>query len=178
MAEPIRRPSFFENQIVAPEDLNGSLEYGRAQLARHERYFGLVRPDGSLKPHAQVVKDFAATRPLVQKAARQVVRCRPVHAEAGTDERVAAVHIRSQRPVVVVDDHAIDDVALQAAIRPAADRVSRHPRRRAGWACRARLAHFGCHPAGLTSACDLCPRGSTASGLSERTVRPGSLLHA
>ncbi len=39
-------------------------------LARHERFFGLVRPDGSLKPHAQVVKDFAATQPMVQPAAR------------------------------------------------------------------------------------------------------------
>jgi endo-1,4-beta-mannosidase len=34
--------------------------------SRHERFFGLVRPDGSLKPHAQVVKEFAATRPMVQ----------------------------------------------------------------------------------------------------------------
>src|SRR5262245_52499109 len=41
-------------------------------LARHERFFGLVRPDGSLKPHAQVVKDFAATRPRVQPAAREL----------------------------------------------------------------------------------------------------------
>jgi endo-1,4-beta-mannosidase len=31
--------------------------------ARHERHFGLVRPDGSLKPHAQVVRAFAATNP-------------------------------------------------------------------------------------------------------------------
>jgi endo-1,4-beta-mannosidase len=34
--------------------------------SRHERHFGLVRPDGSLKPHAQVIKHFAATRPLVK----------------------------------------------------------------------------------------------------------------
>lgn len=33
--------------------------------SRHERHFGLLRPDGSLKPHAQVLKDFAATRPAV-----------------------------------------------------------------------------------------------------------------
>jgi endo-1,4-beta-mannosidase len=33
----------------------------------HERHFGLVRPDGSLKPHAEVLKRFAATRPLVQE---------------------------------------------------------------------------------------------------------------
>src|SRR5579859_4870000 len=41
-------------------------------LARHERFFGLVRPDGTLKPHAQVLKDFAASKPMVQKAAREV----------------------------------------------------------------------------------------------------------
>jgi endo-1,4-beta-mannosidase len=32
---------------------------------RHERHFGLVRPDGSLKPHAQVLRDFAATDPRI-----------------------------------------------------------------------------------------------------------------
>ncbi len=34
--------------------------------SKHERFFGLVRPDGSLKPHAEVIKQFAATRPAVQ----------------------------------------------------------------------------------------------------------------
>jgi len=34
--------------------------------ARHERFFGLVRPDGSLKPHAEVLEKFAATRPTIQ----------------------------------------------------------------------------------------------------------------
>ena len=34
--------------------------------AQHERFFGLVRPDGSLKPHARVIKDFAATHPMVK----------------------------------------------------------------------------------------------------------------
>jgi len=33
--------------------------------AKHERFFGLVRPDGSLKPHAEVIKRFAATKPTV-----------------------------------------------------------------------------------------------------------------
>ncbi|MBX3048901.1 MAG: beta-galactosidase [Anaerolineales bacterium] len=33
---------------------------------RHERFFGLVRPDGSLKPHAEVIKQFAETQPIVQ----------------------------------------------------------------------------------------------------------------
>jgi endo-1,4-beta-mannosidase len=41
--------------------------------AWHERFFGLVRPDGSLKPHAAVVKRFAATNPSIQPAQRQVV---------------------------------------------------------------------------------------------------------
>jgi endo-1,4-beta-mannosidase len=36
----------------------------------HERSFGLVRPDGSPKPHARAIRDFAATRPLVQEPAR------------------------------------------------------------------------------------------------------------
>lgn len=38
----------------------------------HERFFGLVRPDGTLKPHAQVIKDFAATKPMIRPAARKV----------------------------------------------------------------------------------------------------------
>jgi endo-1,4-beta-mannosidase len=36
---------------------------------RHERFFGLVRPDGSLKPHARVIQQFAATKPTVQTVA-------------------------------------------------------------------------------------------------------------
>ena len=35
--------------------------------SRHERHFGLIRPDGSLKPHAEALKAFAATRPQVPK---------------------------------------------------------------------------------------------------------------
>jgi endo-1,4-beta-mannosidase len=38
--------------------------------SKHERFFGLVRPNGTLKPHAQVMKDFAATKPTVQPATR------------------------------------------------------------------------------------------------------------
>jgi endo-1,4-beta-mannosidase len=38
----------------------------------HERFFGLVRPDGSLKPHADVVKRFAAAAPIVRPATRSV----------------------------------------------------------------------------------------------------------
>ncbi len=33
--------------------------------ARHERFFGLVRPEGTLKPHAEVLKKFAASKPVV-----------------------------------------------------------------------------------------------------------------
>jgi endo-1,4-beta-mannosidase len=40
--------------------------------SKHERFFGLVRPDGSLKPHAEVLKQFAATNPTVQPAMRTV----------------------------------------------------------------------------------------------------------
>ena len=36
--------------------------------AIHERSFGLVRADGSLKPHAEVIRRFAATHPEVQLA--------------------------------------------------------------------------------------------------------------
>jgi endo-1,4-beta-mannosidase len=36
------------------------------QNAVHERFFGLVRSDGSLKPHAKVFQDFAATKPQVE----------------------------------------------------------------------------------------------------------------
>lgn len=38
--------------------------------APHERFFGLIRPDGSLKPHAEVLRRFAASRPIVQPPAR------------------------------------------------------------------------------------------------------------
>ena len=36
------------------------------QNAVHERFFGLVRPDGSLKPHAKVIQEFAKTNPQVK----------------------------------------------------------------------------------------------------------------
>lgn len=34
--------------------------------SQHERFFGLVRGDGSLKPHARVIQEFAATNPQVK----------------------------------------------------------------------------------------------------------------
>jgi endo-1,4-beta-mannosidase len=39
---------------------------------KHERHFGLVRPDGTLKPHAEVIKQFAAKNPVVLPAKRSV----------------------------------------------------------------------------------------------------------
>ncbi|HSR32502.1 MAG TPA: glycoside hydrolase family 2 TIM barrel-domain containing protein [Anaerolineae bacterium] len=38
----------------------------------HERFFGLVRPDGTPKPHAAVLKRFAEAKPRVQPAQRTV----------------------------------------------------------------------------------------------------------
>jgi endo-1,4-beta-mannosidase len=35
------------------------------QNSRHERFFGLVRPDGSIKPHAKVIQEFAKMDPQV-----------------------------------------------------------------------------------------------------------------
>ena len=40
--------------------------------SKHERFFGLVRPDGSLKPHAEAIRRFAETQPAVQPARRPV----------------------------------------------------------------------------------------------------------
>ena len=37
----------------------------------HERHFGLVRPDGSLKPHAEVVRRFIASGPSVAAPSRR-----------------------------------------------------------------------------------------------------------
>ena len=33
----------------------------------HERHFGLVRPDGSLKPHAEVIREFIASGPVIRE---------------------------------------------------------------------------------------------------------------
>jgi endo-1,4-beta-mannosidase len=38
----------------------------------HERFFGLVRPDGSFKPHAKVISDFAAAHPVVMPAKKGI----------------------------------------------------------------------------------------------------------
>lgn len=40
--------------------------------SKHERFFGLVRPDGSLKPHAKVIREFAAAGHKVRPARRKV----------------------------------------------------------------------------------------------------------
>lgn len=41
--------------------------------SKHERFFGLVRPDGSLKPHAKVLQRFAATNPTVNEQPSRTV---------------------------------------------------------------------------------------------------------
>jgi endo-1,4-beta-mannosidase len=41
--------------------------------AWHERFFGLVRPDGTLKPHAAVLRRFAAAQHVVRPARHRVV---------------------------------------------------------------------------------------------------------
>jgi endo-1,4-beta-mannosidase len=40
--------------------------------ARHERFFGLIRPDGSLKPHAEVLRKFAETNPVIQHPTKKL----------------------------------------------------------------------------------------------------------
>jgi endo-1,4-beta-mannosidase len=34
--------------------------------SKHERFFGLVRPDGSVKPHAEVIRRFVESRPQIR----------------------------------------------------------------------------------------------------------------
>ncbi|MBN1965501.1 MAG: beta-galactosidase [Anaerolineae bacterium] len=41
--------------------------------ARHERFFGLVRPDGTLKPHAEVLRRFAASEPAVREVPARTI---------------------------------------------------------------------------------------------------------
>ena len=36
------------------------------QNSQHERFFGLVRPDGSFKPHAKLIQEFAKSNPQVK----------------------------------------------------------------------------------------------------------------
>jgi hypothetical protein len=40
--------------------------------AKHERHFGLVRPDGSLKPHTEALKAFAAAEPTIRDPIKTV----------------------------------------------------------------------------------------------------------
>jgi endo-1,4-beta-mannosidase len=40
--------------------------------AWHERTFGLIRPDGSLKPHAAMLRRFAGTNPVVRAPQKRV----------------------------------------------------------------------------------------------------------
>jgi len=58
---------------------------------RHERHFGLVRPDGSLKPHAETLRAFAATNPRVQLASATVTL------DVSVDEYYSAPEAHAQR---------------------------------------------------------------------------------
>ena len=51
-------------------------------LQVHERFFGFLRPDGSLKPSAQVMRAFADTKPTVSVPERTV----DLHESAGHDD--------------------------------------------------------------------------------------------
>ena len=42
----------------------------RVTTSWHERHFGLVRPDGSLKPHAEVMREFIAGGPVIREPSR------------------------------------------------------------------------------------------------------------
>jgi endo-1,4-beta-mannosidase len=53
--------------------------------SRHERHFGLVRPDGSLKPHAEALRAFAKTQPQVQRDATRQVAAPPTPDEFYAD---------------------------------------------------------------------------------------------
>jgi endo-1,4-beta-mannosidase len=55
--------------------------------ARHERFFGLVRPDGSLKPHAEVIRRFAQSSPMVLDTPRRTVTL-----DIAPDDYYAAPH--------------------------------------------------------------------------------------
>ena len=59
--------------------------------AIHERFFGLVRPDGSLKPHADVIRRFAARAPEVSEPRR------PVSLDISHDEYYASPRHHAER---------------------------------------------------------------------------------
>ncbi len=60
--------------------------------ARHERHFGLVRPDGSLKPHAEAIRRFARTSPRVRRDPPHTVEF-----DVGSAEYYAAPAEHAQR---------------------------------------------------------------------------------
>jgi hypothetical protein len=41
--------------------------------AKHEHHYGLIRPDGIPKPHADVLRAFAATNPMVMTTPRDAI---------------------------------------------------------------------------------------------------------
>jgi hypothetical protein len=69
MANPIDRPVFYEGQILAAADLQGTIDHATSQLARHERYLhswgiasglSLTKQDKSLNGQAYVEVTLSA----------------------------------------------------------------------------------------------------------------------
>ena len=82
MAELVTRPTFYEGQILAPGDLNGSLAYARVGLAQHERYLhtwgiatglGLVTEARATPEGAAFVAVTVAAGVAVDPTGRQIV---------------------------------------------------------------------------------------------------------
>ncbi|MEX2134517.1 MAG: hypothetical protein WEB67_10285 [Acidimicrobiia bacterium] len=59
--------------------------------AKHERHFGLVRPDGTLKPHAEAIQKFAETDPMIIEPVRTVTL------DVTADEYYADPHHHARR---------------------------------------------------------------------------------
>jgi endo-1,4-beta-mannosidase len=66
----------------------------------HERHFGLLRPDGSLKPHAEVVRRFAASAPIISAPSRRaalVVDAETFYADPATSSAELFAAFASRR---------------------------------------------------------------------------------
>ena len=55
----------------------------------HERFFGMCRADGSLKPHARIIRDFAETRPVIRRCEAEPIDPAWYYADvAGNSQRL------------------------------------------------------------------------------------------
>jgi|GEM_PF-6497675 len=66
--------------------------------AKHEHHYGLIRPDGIPKPHADVLRAFAATNPMVMTTPRDAIplAAMPTTAEYYTDPKGHCVRLYSE----------------------------------------------------------------------------------